>query len=66
MSRIVGLGFIACDAIAAFLSLINTSGALIVVVFSLLTSLLLGVTSVLVRNTFWPNYFWDPTETCDR
>ena len=62
MSRVVGMVFLFADALVSFLTLLTSSGTLLVVAFCLFSSLIAGFTSSIVRNTFWPSYFWDPDE----
>jgi hypothetical protein len=60
MSRLlVGTGFVLFDAAATIFSLLNCSGTLIVLFVSLISSLVVAMTSMVVKSIMFPTYFWD-------
>lgn len=62
MSRFVGFAFVLGDAITTIATFLNSSGALLVVILSALTSIFLASLSSTIRSLFWPTYFWDQPE----
>jgi|GEM_PF-5862740 len=59
MSRLMGLGFVLCDAAATCATVIYSSGAVVVLVTAFFTSCAVGLLSSTVRSLLWPTYFWD-------
>ena len=62
MSRIFGIGVALCDAMATVVTMIHSSGALLIILLSLGMSVLVASLSSTFRSLYWPTYFWDLPE----
>lgn len=62
MSRTLGFCVVLGDAATTIAALLNSSGALLIAVFSVLASVILATTSSAIRSILWPTYFWDEPE----
>ena len=63
MSRLVGSGFLLCDATATVASALSGWDGVGLFAVTLVSSIGFALMSQTVRSLLWPSYFWDAVDS---